>query len=159
MPQTRRNLLVAGTAALTVTLAGCPDNDEPVEEPVDDDDDEPADDVPQEIADHMEEANGYDGTITDMTGEAEITIDVGDPEGGANYMFDPSLPRIDAGTTVVWEWIDDDAHSVTHTDGDEFDSGIEADYTFEHTFEEPGNYLYHCEPHRALGHIGALIVE
>lgn len=134
-------------------LAGCLDDDE---EDAPDDEMDDADD--NEFEDHLEDANGYDGSTQDHTGEDELTIEVGDPEGGSDYRFDPVAPVIDTGTTVTWEWIDDDNHSVTHNDGD-FDSGIESDYEFEHTFDDEGTYLYHCQPHRAQGHLGAVIVE
>lgn len=130
-------------------LVGCiGDDDEP------DDNDDPED----ELEAHLSDANDYDGTSEDLTGQEEVEVGVGDPEGGSNYKFDPPLFEIDEGTTVVWEWVDDVNHSVTHTDGDDFDSGIETDHIFEHTFEEAGTYLYHCQPHRAQGHLGALVV-
>ena len=178
----RKFVLGSGAVVLAASIAGClpnDDDDEPADdvddepeddvddEPEDDVDDEPEDDVDDEpdddveddeLEEHMAEANGYDG-VEDYTGEEEITVEVGDPEGGTNYMFQPAAPEIDEGTTVVWEWIDDDSHSVTQTNGDEFDSDIQADYTFEHTFDEAGTYLYVCVPHEAIGHIGAVVVS
>lgn len=164
MSVNRRSFVLSG-ATITVlgVAAGCvgddnDDVDDTVEDDVEDDiDDDTDDDIENDLEAHMAEANGYD-TVEDYTGETEITIEVGDPEGGANYMFQPAAPEIDSGTHVVWEWIDDASHSVTQTNGDEFDSEIQADYTFEHTFEEPGTYLYICVPHEAVGHIGALVV-
>lgn len=152
----RRQFVVGGSALFVAgALAGCLGNGEEPEDTDANDDDNGED---NEIEEHMEEANGYDGTIDDRTGEDEIAIEVGDPEGGSNYMFQPAAAEIDEGTTVVWEWVDDDSHSVTHTNGDEFDSGIESNHTFEHTFEQAGTYLYHCQPHRSIGHLGALEV-
>lgn len=142
--------------SIGLSLAGCLDDDDV---PDDDDNDVPEnDEVDMDaIEDHLADANGWEGELQDHTGEDDLTIEVGDPEGGSNYMFAPVAPEIDTGTAVTWEWIDDANHSVTDNDGD-FDSGIETDFTFEHTFEEPGTYLYHCQPHRAQGHLGAIVV-
>jgi len=161
MSVNRRTFVLSG-ATITVlgVAAGCvgDDNDD-VDDTVEDDvEDDINDDVENDLESHMAEANGYD-TVEDYTGETEITIEVGDPDGGANYMFQPAAPEIDSGTHVVWEWIDGASHSVTQTNGDEFDSDIQADYTFEHTFEDAGTYLYICIPHEAIGHIGALVVS
>ncbi len=144
-----RRQFVLGVATLVTgaALAGCLGNG-------DDDDGNSAND----IDDHLSDANGYDGTIEDLTGETAVTIGVGDPQGGTNYMFQPVAAEIDAGTTVTWEWVDEVGHSVTHSNGNDFDSGIQEEFTFEHTFEDTGTYLYHCIPHRAIGHLGALVV-
>ena len=117
------------------------------------------DDVPDEVASHLEGANLWDGSIEDMTGQDSVNI-----VNGANspqYAFDPPAVRVSTGTEVTWEWAEDVAHSVTHDNGDAFDSGIQggADTTFSHTFEEAGNYLYVCIPHQAIGQVGAVVVE
>ncbi len=158
MTQIDRRQFVLGNGALILTSAvtGCLNGNDVLN---DDSNDAPPEGIPAEVHDYMvrRRANGYDETVENLTGEDEITIDVGDPRGGSNYMFQPAVPEIDEGTTVVWEWIDNVSHSVTHVD-EEFDSGIRRDYTFEYTFDETGNYLYYCIPHRTIGHIGALIV-
>lgn len=142
----RRAIGLMSSGGLILATAGCVGDD-------DNDDEEP-----DPVEDHLADANGYDGTWTDLTNEEQVDIDVGDPEGGRNYMFGPPAAYISEGTTVVWTWIDDERHSVTHNDND-FDSGIHSDFTFEWTFEEEQTVLYHCRPHIAVGHLGALIVE
>lgn len=157
----RRHVLsVAAGIAIATGLAGCLDDDEDDDEPDDTDDvaDDPVD--MDAVDDHLADANGYEGDLQDHRGEDTIEITVGDPDGGSNYLFDPVAPEIDAGTTVEWTWIDDASHSVTHeADDREFDSDIQDDYEFEHTFEDPGTYLYICQPHQAQGHLGAVIVH
>lgn len=144
----RRKVLKAGGAALIIGAAGC----------VGDDDDDAADDVPDEVHDFLSDANGYDGNIEDMTGEDSITIENG--PNAPDYEYDPAAVRIDAGTEVTWEWVSD-GHTVTTQDGPEdFDTGIENEgYEFSHTFDEPGNVLYVCTPHEAIGQLGAVVVE
>lgn len=156
----RRTILKASGTTLAVALAaGCLGDDD--EEPSGGDDgngDDGGDaDVPAEVEDWMGDANNYDGGH-DYTGEDEVTIDNGQRDG--TYLYDPAVIVVDAGTTVTWEWLGDQSHTVTH-EGGEFDS----DYisgegeTWEHTFDEEGTYLYYCEPHRGLGQKGAVVVE
>jgi len=65
-----------------------------------------------------------------------------------NFGFAPANIVIDAGTTVTWTNYDGDAHTVTSDEGDELDSGLLGQTeTFRHTFDTPGEYFYHCEPH------------
>ncbi len=147
----RRKVLKAGGAALTIGVAGCLGDD--------DDDGNGADgDVPDEVDDFLSDANGYDGSITDMTGEDSITIENGG--NSPDYEYDPVAVRVDVGTEVTWEWVSD-GHSATSNSGPEdFDSGIENEgYEFSHTFDEEGVVLYECTPHVAVGQLGAVVVE
>ena len=165
MSDLSRRRFVQGTgAAIAVgTLAGCTGNgnDEPT-------DDEPAGEpAPDDVDEFLgtNDANLYDGTIADMTGEAEITIDNG--AGADGLAFDPAAVRVDAGTTVVWEWTGEGgAHNAVSVEGSDFefasDDGElidEEGHTWEFTFEEPGTALYVCEAHSAQGQYGAIVVE
>jgi halocyanin-like protein len=167
----RRKILKAGGAALTMGLAGCigpfrdtegvPGTTDPNEDGGDGDggDGDDGGSGPEARVDQFlteNSANGYDGSITDMTGQDSITIENGANE--PNYEFGPAAVRIDPGTEVTWEWVSD-GHSVTAAEGAEFDSGIEnSGFTFSQTFDEPGVILYECTPHAALGQVGAIIV-
>lgn len=144
----RRKVLMAGGTALTIALAGCSG----------DDDDGVDDDVPSDVADGLSDANGFDGSIDDHTGEDSVTVLNG--VDGPDFAYDPAAIRVDAGTTVTWEWVGTDSHTVTHQGGD-FESGLVSGEgeTFEYTFEETGNYLYECDPHVSIGQIGAVVVE
>ena len=144
----RRTVVLAGGSAL-VALAGCLsdggsdiDPDAPPEEQVDQ---------------HLDGANMYDGDIVDYTDESSVTVANGNISG---FAFDPPAIRISTGTTVTWEWVDSAPHSVTHHNGDAFDSGIESGEgtTFEHTFENTGAYHYICRPHDSVQR-GSVLVE
>lgn len=143
----RRQLLRVGAGVAVAAVAGCSDllggstNFD--------------DEVPEEVADHLQSANNVDGSITDLTGEGSVTIDVGP---GGNLAYDPALVSIDTGTTVTWEW-QTTGHTVT-SESTPGKTEFDADRN-EHseTFEEPGNVLYFCGPHQGQGHLGALIVE
>jgi len=142
----RRRLLQAGGAAAALALAGCTGF---FQDDIDFDDE-----VPEEVQDHLSDANNVDGSITDRTGESELTI-TNAPDG--NLAFDPALVRVDVGTTVTWEW-DASGHSVTSVAGANFDSGIRnTGATFSYTVETADNHLYKCNPHEGAGHLGAII--
>ena len=65
----------------------------------------------------------------------------------ANLSFGPRDIRVRTGTRVQWTNGDQVQHSVTANDGS-FDSGlIDPGRTFDHVFERPGTYTYHCTPH------------
>ena len=114
--------------------------------------------VPREVDDYLSEAIEYNGSLEDMTGEDEATVEVG--AGSNGLAFSPAAIQVDSGTTVTWEWTGEGgAHNVVHEDG-EFESDLQEEdgATFEHTFEEEGNFLYYCNPHRSQGMKGAVIV-
>jgi len=118
--------------------------------------------VPQDIDDHLSDANNYEGSLDDMTGESEVTIDVG--TGSNGYAFDPAAVRISSGTTVTWEWTGEGGgHNVASVEGSEseFTSGERVDeegHTYEQSFDNAGSQLYVCEPHTAQGMKGAIEV-
>ncbi|WP_248905185.1 halocyanin domain-containing protein [Halocatena marina] len=103
----------------------------------------------------LAESDNYD-SITDMTGEAAVTIEVG-PESN-EHVFAPAAVRIDPETTVTWKWIGSGYHNVVDRDG-QFESGEpEETATFEHEFKTTGMYFYYCTPHKSVGMKGVLIV-
>lgn len=121
------------------------------------------DGVPPTIHDYLSEVGNYDGELADRTGESEVTVSVGAEGNGGNLAFAPVAFRIDAGTTVTWEWTGQGGlHNVVSVgDSDfEFDSGqtvIERE-PFSVTFEETGVGVYHCEPHSVSGMRGGFEV-
>jgi len=107
----------------------------------------------------MEDARNYDGEVADMTGEDEVTIAVG--AGDSGLAFDPAAVRVDPGTRIVWEWTGEGGgHNVVGENRD-FRSGdpvSEAGTTYEQAFEEAGVVEYYCNPHRATGMKGVVVV-
>lgn len=151
----RRKLLKAGGATLMLAVAGCTGGGD--DGGGDGDDGGDGGDVPSEVDSHLSEANGYDGTVADMMGQDSVTIENGVNE--PDYAFDPAAVRVSTGTEITWEWATD-GHSVTATDGADFDSGIEnSGFTHSETFDESGIVLYECTPHAAIGQRGAVVVE
>ncbi|MFC5134873.1 MULTISPECIES: halocyanin domain-containing protein [Haloferacaceae] len=162
----RRYVVGTGAALATGLLAGCSGGGDGSGDGGGGDGSagEPADDVPSEIDDYLSEneARLYEGTIADYTGEDEVVVDVGAGEIG--FAFDPAAIRIDAGTTVVWEWTGEGgAHNVVSAEGSasDFESGdqvAEEGTTFEQSFDDAGVQLYYCTPHQSNGMHGAIEV-
>jgi halocyanin-like protein len=119
-------------------------------------------DAPEEVKEYLANVSNA-RSVTDRTGQNEVTVTVGAEGNGGTFAFSPAVLRIDAGTTVVWEWAaKGGSHDVTAEDGSfqsELTHHTDTGHTFEQTFDSPGVVLYHCRPHEALGMKGAIIVE
>jgi halocyanin-like protein len=108
----------------------------------------------------MSDVGNYEGVV-DMTGQDEVTIEVGVEANNGNYGFGPAAVQVDTGATVVWEWTGEgQQHNVIAEEGGDFESDLtsEAGFTFEHTFDAEGVVKYFCQPHRALGMKGVVVV-
>lgn len=62
-------------------------------------------------------------------------------------LFDPETVEVSTGDTVVWEWSGAEPHNVS---ADDFESDIQSEGTFEHTFEEAGTHTYVCTVHPGM---------
>ena len=92
----------------------------------------------------------------DMTGEREVMIDLMDVQ------FAPAKVIVSRGTVVTWRSADQVVHFVnsdphpSHNVLPGLNSvGMENGDTFSYTFDEPGEWSYHCSAHGATmsGHI------
>lgn len=63
----------------------------------------------------------------------------------ADMEFENGTVTVVEGTTVTWVW--DDAPVEHNVVFDTFESPLQAEGSFSHTFEEPGEYDYRCAPH------------
>ncbi|MFB6104784.1 MAG: halocyanin domain-containing protein [Halobacteriaceae archaeon] len=107
----------------------------------------------------FDNVGNYSGVV-DKRGTAEVTVEVGVPQGGLPFGFGPPAIQVDSGTTVSWKWTGDGgSHNVVDLDG-AFQSDLysEPGTHFSHTFESTGVSKYYCSPHRANGMKGAVIV-
>lgn len=76
--------------------------------------------------------------------------------------FSPANVTIEPGTTVRWINRRDVFHTVTpegHSEWDAASISANTGETFEHTFENPGEFDYYCAPHLALGMVGQIRVQ
>lgn len=116
--------------------------------------------TPGEVSEYLSDVGNFSGVV-DETGSDSATVTVGAEGNGGNLAFGPAAVRVSAGTEVTWEWNGlGGSHNVVAEDGS-FESELttEEGHTFSHTFEESGAYTYYCQPHKALGMKGAVVVE
>lgn len=82
------------------------------------------------------------------SGEVEVEIE--------DFIFNPPMLTITAGTTVKWTNKDNSAHTVAGDDGSWRSSRLNRGSTFTFTFTQPGTYTYFCSLHPAM--TGTIIV-
>ncbi|HKU62162.1 MAG TPA: cupredoxin family copper-binding protein [Gemmatimonadales bacterium] len=77
----------------------------------------------------------------------------------ANFAFQPAEVRIHAGQTVTWVNCEDDATAhTTHANDEAWSSPLlSPGNAFSHTFDQPGTFDYHCDPHPFM--TGRVVVE
>jgi len=61
--------------------------------------------------------------------------------------FDPTVVEVAAGDTITWTWEGKAPHDV---DGDGFASEVQTEGTFQHTFDQPGEFQYICNIHSGM---------
>jgi plastocyanin len=61
--------------------------------------------------------------------------------------FAPAAIEVPAGTTVTWQWQGNDQHNVV---GDDYESPVQNQGEFAHTFSDPGTYDYQCMLHGGM---------
>lgn len=77
-------------------------------------------------------------------------LDPGTPVVGVSQIavqddqFAPAAIEVPAGTTVSWEWDGIEEHNVV---GGGFESPVQVEGDFSHTFNEPGTHAYECTLH------------
>ncbi len=83
-----------------------------------------------------------------------LALDQPDPANTVNikdFLFQPSILTVPAGTTVTWHNQDGVQHTVTSDTQGLFDSGALAPgKKFSFTFTAPGSYMYHCNIHTSM---------
>jgi len=89
------------------------------------------------------------GGTTSGTASQVVKID---PDPNTVGRYDPATVSVSKGQTVEWDWIDNGAqHSVTSEDTTTFDSGLcGAGTKFFVTFNNAGDFKYHCTIHAAM---------
>jgi len=109
----------------------------------------------------LEDTDNFDGSVSDATGQDEVTIEVGASANDGTFGFEPPAVSIDPGTTVVWEWIDENnPHNVVgeNLDFRSGDATNDTSTTFEQVFEDDVTVKYYCNPHRGMGMKGVVVV-
>ena len=81
--------------------------------------------------------------------------------GISDFSFSAPTVTIDRGQSVRWRVSTNTFHTVT-PDGHQAFAGRQlngAGQIYEVRFDTPGRYRYYCEPHRALGMTGEVVVQ
>lgn len=82
----------------------------------------------------------------------------------SNFQFNPSTLTITAGDEVVWTNTGgshnvDGKTSVFPSNPESFGNNVSSGWTYKFTFNTPGTYNYHCDPHAAMGMVGTVVVN
>ena len=109
--------------------------------------------MPAQCAEYMQNY-GYNNSWNYSSSKSPVVSIV-------NYAFSPSNLTVPKGTTITWvnmDWVVHTAESGTHESPTGlFDSGpLQHMQSFSYTFDTPGTYVYHCDPHPYM--IGTIIV-
>jgi plastocyanin len=97
------------------------------------------------------EAIAAPGDATPAAAEADgssVTI--------ADFAFGPQELAVTTGTTVTWTNEDWAPHTATAEDGSFDSERLDQGASFEHTFDEPGTFAYHCSFHPGM--VGSVVV-
>jgi plastocyanin len=86
---------------------------------------------------------------TGMPGASEVKID--------NFVFNPAIVTVKAGTQVTWINKDDIPHTVDSTDGKFKSNALDTEDKFQFSFNTPGEYPFFCRMHPKM--TGKIIVQ
>lgn len=122
-----------------------------------DDQEETNQEVDEDLPQYLQGGLVNVGEEFDATGLDETTVDISDER------FNPTILRVQKGTTVTWKNQDNAQHSIT-SDENSPKGGLDSDTlkkgeTYEHTFTETGTYNYYCEFHPATMKAVVEVVE
>ena len=75
--------------------------------------------------------------------------------------FEPDRLNVTPGTTVTWEWEGENPHRIVGTVPGDLDSGEKTTGTYEFTFDEEGQWEFHCSVHgpEAMGGVVIVVAE
>ena len=94
---------------------------------------------------------GFEAGVPAAEAPNPVTITVKD------FMFNPTLLTVKAGTTVTWTNMDDEPHSVVSDTGLFKSGGMDTNESFSFKFDRPGTYHFACSIHPRM--VGTLVVE
>ena len=168
----RRHLLA--TLGASLALAGCSGDGDSTTEPAPTDTADPT----ETPADTATPADTETSTDTATPADTEMPTETATPQPepdqvvtvapDGRFEFDPESFTVAAGETVQWT-LDGSGHNVKPGDipsgsdwqgtpGGEFDT-FGSGYTYQYTFETPGEYAYVCSVHESSGMTASFTVE
>ena len=132
--------MVFVSALLVVGGVACSDEEPTVAE------DTTSDDTSGIYADGSPGATAGDDTI-----DAQVSI--------VDFAFEPNEFTATAGEPVKWQNTGEKPHTVTFDEGGIDSGNLEAGEDFSHTFEDAGEFSYHCTIHGADRMSGTITVQ
>jgi plastocyanin len=91
------------------------------------------------------------------------TVSAGSPSSNGtevkidNFVFNPAVIVVKAGTKVIWTNKDDIPHTVDSTDGKFKSNALDTEDKFEFNFPAPGEYPFFCRMHPKM--TGKVVVQ
>lgn len=85
--------------------------------------------------------------IADRVGEPDDPVSGVTDVAVKDNKFSPNSIEIEPGTTVTWTWEGKNDHNVY---GDGLESPVQQTGTYQHTFEDAGQYDYECTLHPGM---------
>ena len=70
-----------------------------------------------------------------------VTVAIGD------FKYQPAAVTVTAGQSVRFVNRDQEAHTITASDGSFDSAGVDTGGAWTHRFDKPGRYTYYCELH------------
>jgi plastocyanin len=74
-----------------------------------------------------------------------------------NFMFTPMSLTVKAGSTVTWENMDEEPHTVVSNTGLFHSGALDTNESFSFKFDKPGTYQFACSIHPRM--VGTIIVQ
>jgi plastocyanin len=74
-----------------------------------------------------------------------------------DFMFNPTLLTVKAGSTVTWTNMDDEPHAVTSDTGLFKSGGMDTNESFSYKFGKAGTYHFTCSIHPRM--VGTIVVQ
>ncbi len=90
-----------------------------------------------------------------------LTVELQDPAGSGEYVFDPSALSFATGECVNFTFTSETEFHTFTVDALEIDVSVDAEATetFSFTFASAGEFELICVPHEALGMVGTITVS
>lgn len=74
-----------------------------------------------------------------------------------DFMFTPVTLTVPVGTTVTWENLDEEPHTVRSVDGHVKTGALDQNERYTFRFDQPGTYRYVCSIHPSM--VGTIVVK
>lgn len=99
-------------------------------------------------------------TYVDMTGQGEVVVDM------KGFKFEPARIVVSRGTKVTWingeaavHFVNSDPHPSHNNLASLNSFDLKQGQSYSHTFDQVGEWMYHCSAHFPQGMVGGVLVQ